>query len=58
MIFGPIGVSDVVDAKAVVRREPVKQPTRFYLSINRGAAGMLGLAIRSGLLARADDVLE
>jgi len=48
----------VIDAKAVTRREPVEWPTRFYLSIKRGAAGKLGLAMPPGLLAQADDVIE
>ena len=45
-------------AKAVTRPKPVEPPTRFYLSINRGTAGKLGLLIPLGLLAQADDVIE
>ena len=48
----------VVGAKAVIRPKPVEPPTRFYLSINRGTTGKLGLPIPPGLLAQADDVIE
>jgi hypothetical protein len=48
----------VVGAKAVIRPKPLEPPTRFYLSINRGTAGKLGLPILSGLLAQSDDVIE
>jgi len=47
----------VVGAKAVIRPKPVEPPTRFYLSIDPGTAGKLGLPI-PGLLAQADDVIE
>jgi hypothetical protein len=57
---GPIRAATaiVVGAKVVIRPKPLEPPTRFYLSINRGTAGKLGLPIPPGLLAQADDVIE
>jgi hypothetical protein len=57
---GPIRAARaiLVGAKAVIRPKPVEPSTRFYLSINRGTAGKLGLPIPLGLLAQADDVIE
>jgi putative ABC transport system substrate-binding protein len=37
---------------------PIKQPTRFELVINQGAAQSLGLALPQSVLQRADEVLH
>ena len=54
---GPIRAARAiaVGAKAVIRPKPVEPPTRFYLSINRGTTGKLGLPVLPDLLVQADD---
>jgi len=37
---------------------PIEQPTRYELVLNRKAATALGIAIPSGVLLRADRVIE
>jgi putative ABC transport system substrate-binding protein len=37
---------------------PAEQPTRYYLTINRKTATMLGLTLPQPLLIRADDIVE
>jgi putative tryptophan/tyrosine transport system substrate-binding protein len=36
----------------------VKQPTRFYLTVNHRTAYTLGLSLPQALLLRADEVIE
>lgn len=65
--YGPSLVEPFAKAAAYVDRIlrgaaigslPVQAPTRYFLSVNLGAAKTAGLTIDSHLLARADEVIE